>query len=144
MCGHRAQTWKFARSQVSAVLSGLRPDRITFVRAWICTDDARASPISLQPMDRRCYISVKHWSAEPACAAPRSRWEQCVSIYLVCHTSHSLSWCKHQVCKQAYQPSVLIGRIVYSWLLIVQLTHFGYCHSLLGCSSHHLLGILHS
>ena len=48
----------------------LRPDR-TFVRAWICTDDTRAS--RLQAKGRRCYLSQNIGPAVTGSAGPARR-----------------------------------------------------------------------
>ena len=91
MCGHRAQTWKFARSQVSAALSGLCPDRdvragMDLYRRCAGFSEKPASNGSAMLSQSNIGPAVAG-SAEPACSAPRSRWEQCVNIYLVCHAS---------------------------------------------------------
>ena len=106
MCGHRAQTWKFARSQVSAALFYVQT--VTFVRA--CMDLYRRARASrLQAMDRRCYLSqtlVRRSPGLPDLLRPpalggNSVWASIWSATQVIH-------CNHQVCKQAYQPRVLI------------------------------------
>ena len=65
MCGHRAQTliWSFSGLRSSL----LRSDR-TFVWAWICTDDTRAS--RLQVKGRRWYLGQNIGPAVAGSAGP--------------------------------------------------------------------------
>ena len=64
---------KSARSRVSAALFYVRT--VTSVRAWICTDDTRAS--RLQAKGRRCYLSQNIGLAVPGSAGPTL---QCLMI----------------------------------------------------------------
>ena len=57
---------KSTRSQVSAALFYVRT--VTFVRAWICTDDTRAS--HLQVKGQRCYLSQNIGLAVAGSAGP--------------------------------------------------------------------------
>ena len=58
---------KSARSRPSSKLS-LHPDPVTFERAWICTDDTRAS--RLQAKTRGCYLTRNIGPAVAGSARP--------------------------------------------------------------------------